>query len=121
VSGSGWDWAEIEASDYPVVTEPRLLIRDCVYCEFWSSLGGEPGAYGFISGLQMTWEHFVVLRETPAGESLTVNVYQSKEPLHLPVQAARFSLWTAPENPRWPRTTVAVWTLDGGFKTPGRA
>ena len=114
-----WDWNAIAASDYPVVVEPSLLRRDVVYCEFWSA-PGENGAYAFVGGLQMSWANFVALRETPAGELLQIEVFQLAEPyLMLDMYRARFSLWTAPENPRWPRTTVAVWSVASGFNKPG--
>jgi len=92
-----------------------------VYCEFWTlSLPSE--SYGYVTGLVIEWSEWLRVREQRAGPlRIDLSGYGLEGAELYPFMRARFSLWTAPENPRWPRTVVAVWTLDGGFKKPGRA
>lgn len=112
----GWDWDAIERSDYPIVTWPAALRRDVVYCEFWAPMV-DSGAYQYVTGLVIPWEQWLQVRETPVGNTLDIDLsaYGIDGSALYPFPRARFGIWTAFVNPRFPRHTVGVWSLEGGF------
>ncbi len=113
----GWDWDAIARSDYPIVTHPGALRRDMVYCEFWRGGGGVTEPYHYVTGLVISWDAWLKVRETPAGSTLEMDLseYGLEGAALYPFLRARFGVWAAPMNPRFPRQSIAVWSLEGGF------